>query len=136
QDIDFKRKGAKKIFSYKMRDLEWTKTIETLGEGKAQVEVNFVSPKDTLINASFFTIDLPKEFGPETTFSFINQDKVALKDLTSGETKADFKAPVQGVTIESPTRKLEITFATPSEVTINREETALGKLRLKMVLAA
>jgi hypothetical protein len=136
QDIDFKREGSKKIFSYQMKDLKLTKTIETLGDAKAEVEVTFVSPKDTLINAAYFTIDLPKEFGPETTFSFINHGTVGMQDLKTGATKADYKAPAQGMTIESPTRKLVLNFAKPAEVIINREETAVGNIRLNFVLAS
>jgi hypothetical protein len=136
QDIDFRRDGSKKIFTYEMKDLEWTKSIETLGKGKAEVEVSFLSPKDTLINAAYFTIDLPREFGPETTFSFINHSKVGLQDLNTGATKADYKAPAQGMTIESPTRKLILTFAKPTEVIINREETAIGNIRINFVLTS
>ncbi|MCY2685545.1 hypothetical protein [Salinimicrobium sp. TH3] len=136
QDIEFKREGSKKIFSYGMGDLQWTKSIETLEDAKAEVEVVFSSPKDTLINGAFFTIDLPEEFGPETTFSFINQGNVGLKDLKSGATKADYKAPAQGMTIQSPSRKLEITFVRPAEVTINREGTPTGNIRVNIALAS
>ncbi|MCX2836621.1 hypothetical protein OQ279_00535 [Salinimicrobium sp. MT39] len=136
QEIDFKREGPQKVFSYQMKNLKWTQAIETLGDAKAEVEVTFVSPKDTLLNAAYFTIDLPKEFGPETTFSFVNSGKVGMQDLQTGATKADYKAPAQGMTIESPTRKLVLTFAKPAEVIINREETAIGNIRLNFVLAS
>ena len=136
QDIDFRRDGSKKIFTYQMKDLEWSKSIETLGKGKAEVAVSFLSPKDTLINAAYFTIDLPKEFGSETTLSFINQGKLGLDDLKTGAVEADYKAPAQGITIESPGRKLLLTFAKPAEVIINREETAKGKIRINFVLAS
>src|SRR5690606_8315786 len=54
QDIDFKRDGARKVFSYKMNDLNWEKSIETLDMGEARVEVSFSSSRDTIINAAFF----------------------------------------------------------------------------------
>ena len=136
QEIDFERKGAQKIFSYDMRDIKWKQTIETTEKGKAEVEVTFTSPKDTLINAAYFSIALPEEFGPNTKFSFISKPSIGLNDINSPSSKAHFKAPAQGITIQSPTRSLNITFQKSTEVIISKGTEESPQIRVNLVMAS
>ncbi|GHA41926.1 hypothetical protein GCM10007103_24040 [Salinimicrobium marinum] len=136
QQIDFERKGAQKIFSYEMRDIEWKQTIETTEEGKAEVEITFTSPKDTLINAAYFSIALPEEFGTDTKFSFISKPSIGLGDINIPFSEAHFKAPAQGITVQSPTRTLNITFQKSTEVVISKGTEENPQIRVNLVLAS
>ncbi|MDT0687176.1 hypothetical protein [Autumnicola psychrophila] len=135
QTIDFKRNGQEKQFSYEMQDIKWTNYIESTGKGEAKVEVSFSSPRDTLIKGAYFTVDLPEEFGTETEFRLISPDKIDLRDIRSNFSDAKYKAPAKGIVVESPTRKIEINFATPTEVIIKTEDSLNPEIRLNFVLA-
>ncbi|WP_029033830.1 hypothetical protein [Salinimicrobium terrae] len=136
QEIDFKRNGNKKIFSYKMGEIEWTNSIESTGKGTAKVEISFRSPKDTIIDGAYYSIALPEEFGPETTFSFIAPEKISLQDINTNTSEAQYKAPANGVVIQSPTRKLTVNFAKPTEVIIRSGSNENTSLKLDFVLAS
>jgi hypothetical protein len=136
QTIDFKRDGQEKQFSYEMRDIKWTNYIESTGKGEAEVEVSFSSPTDTLIKGAYFTVDLPEEFGTETEFRLISPDKIGLRDIRSNFSDAGYKAPAKGIVVESPTRKIEINFAEPTEVIIKTEDSLNPEIRLNFVLAS
>ncbi len=135
QEMDFTRNAKSKVFTYSMRDIDWSQSIETLGKGKAEVEVTFRSPKDTLINGAYFSMQLPEDFGPETTFRFISQPSLGLDDINTASSKAHFKAPAQGVTIQAPKRQLNITFQKPTEVMIIKDDSG-NAIRLNFVLAS
>ena len=136
QDIDFKRNGNKKTFSYKMRDLQWEKAIETTGEGEATVDVSFTSPKDTLINGAYFSIELPEEFGRETNFQVISPEQIKLNNPVTNFPDAHYKAPATGLVVESPTRKLKIDFAKPAEIIIEKTGKEDSTVRINIALAS
>lgn len=136
QKIDFRRDGNEKIFSYEMRDLKWTNSIESKGKGQAVVKVSFSAPRDTLINGAYFSIDLPSEFTNETTFHVTHLEEVRLGEIRGSFPEANYKVPAKGITVESPTRKLEIGFETPTEVIIEAAENQDRGIRLNFVLAS
>ena len=136
QEIDFQRNGRQKTFSYNMQHVNWKQAIETVEEGKAEVEVTFLSPKDTVINGAYFSIALPEEFGPETRFSFMSQPTIGLEDMNTASSEAHFKAPAQGMTIQSPTRSLNITFQKSTEVIISKGNEENPQIRVNLVLAS
>ena len=122
QEMDFRREGAKKIFEYNIRDVQWTKAMETKSKGVAQVNISFTSPRDTVIKGAFFTIELPEEFGSNTQFKLLHQETVNFSDFGAASSVAQFKAPAKGIIITSPVRKLEITFEKPTEINIYKKE--------------
>lgn len=135
QDIDFKRDGARKVFSYKMNDLNWEKSIETLDMGEARVEVSFSSSRDTIINAAFFSIELPEQFDTKTTFKLINPESISLQDISANFPDAQYKAPALGILIEAPGRRLEVNFSKPTEVIIYKASED-SKIRVNMIMAS
>lgn len=134
QKIDFRRNGEKKEFSYQMKDLKWTHSIESTGNGKAEVRISFTSPRDTLINGAYFSIDLPPEYGSETTFNVTHPDKIGLGEIRASFPEANYKAPANGITVESRTRKLKISFEKPTEIIIEASEH--GGIQLNFVIAS
>lgn len=135
QEIDFKRNGAKKVFSYEMHDLQWEKTIETIDKGEARVDVSFSSPKDTLLIGAFFSLELPREFGEETTFRLISPESISLDNFSTKFPDAQFKAPALGIVIESPKRRLEVNFSKPTEVIIQKNSED-SNIRINMTMAS
>ena len=74
QKTDFKRDDETKIFSYEMRNIRWTQTIKSLTTHSVRVQIDFSSPKDTLIQGAYFRINLPQEFNNETRFEITNPE--------------------------------------------------------------
>ena len=136
QKIDFERNGDEKIFSYGMGDLQWKKSITSTGKGEAKVEVSFTSPKDTLINGAYFSVDLPEEYGSETTFEIISPENITLDKIQTNFPEALYKAPAKSVIIKSPKRSLEITFLEPTEVIIENRKKETPDFRINMVIAS
>ena len=58
QKTDFKRENGVKTFNYGMRDISWNQKLQTTGEGKANIQVDFTSPKDSLLQGAYFRIKL------------------------------------------------------------------------------
>ncbi len=135
QEIDFKRDGAKKVFSYKMKELQWEKIIETTDKGEARVEVSFSSPRDTILNVALFSVELPEQFGNETTFRLITPESIRLQDMNTNFPDAQYKSPATGIVIESPDRKLKINFSKPTEVIIQKASKD-SNIRINMTMAS
>lgn len=134
QEMEFRREGSRKIFDYKMRDVQWSKSMETKTEGVAEVNVSFTSPRDTTINGVFFSLELPDEYGEDTQFRLINQETMKISDFGTASSGAQFKAPAKGIVITSPTRSLEITFEKPAAINIHSKETE--NIRIDITLAS
>ena len=134
QQIDFQRKNGKKVFSYKMGDLQWTQAISSTKKGAAEVEISFSSPKDTVINGAYFSIALPEEFGEDTKFSFSTPEQLKWSEMNSQTSSGNFKAVIDGVMVSSPTRSLEVDFSKPAEMILQKEKN--GNLRMDVVLAS
>lgn len=128
QDIDFKREGARKIFNYQMRDLEWNKSIETKNNGSAEVKISFSSPVDTIINGAYFSIQLPKEFDDDSQISFSSPETISLKELSSSSSKAQYNAPTKGISIKSKKRSLEVVFNKSTQVIIHEDDSQLRRI--------
>jgi len=137
QNIDFKRVDDKKIFSYEMNEqLTWADTIQTTGTNETTLGLQVVSKVDTLINGAYFKVELPKEFDRNSQFSVKNTENMVLSDLKAKFGSAAYKAPATGVTIEAPTRKLEIDFNTPTELIIQANDSTEKKISLYIKIAA
>lgn len=137
QNIDFKRIDDKKIFSYEMNaHLTWADTIQTTGTNETTLGLQVVSKVDTLINGAYFKVELPKEFDQNSQFSVKNPENMTLSDLKAKFGNAAYKAPATGVTIEAPTRKLEIDFKTPTELIIQANDSTEEKISLYIKIAA
>ena len=137
QQIDFKRVDDKKIFTYEMNEhFTWADTIQTTGKNEAMLGLQVMATVDTLINGAYFKMELPEEFGKNTQFSVKNPENMTLGDLKAKFGNASYKAPATGVTIEAPTRKLEIAFNTPTELIIQANDSTEEGISLYIKLAA
>ncbi len=137
QEIDFKRIDDKKIFSYKMNEhLNWADTIQTTGKNETTLGLQVISKVDTLLNGAYFKVELPKEFDQNTQFSIKNPENLTLSDLKAKFGNAAYKAPAIGITIEVPSRKLEMAFATPTELILQQSDLPEEPIVLYVKLAA
>ncbi len=137
QKIDFKRIDDKKIFSYEMNDhLTWADTIQTTAKNETTLGLQVVSKVDTLLNGAYFRVELPEEFNQNTQFSVKNTENMTFNDLNAKFGNAAYKAPATGIIIEVPTRKLEITFKTPTELIIQQNNAQEDPISIYIKLAA
>ena len=95
-----------------------------------------MSKVDTLVNGAYFKVELPEEFDQNTHFSVRNTENLMLADINAKFAGAAYKAPANGVTVEVPTRKLEIAFKTPTELIIQRNDSTEKGISLYIKLAA
>lgn len=134
QKMNFERKQGKKLFTYGMGDLQWTQTIRSTEKGTAGVEISFSSPKDTLINGAYFTVELPEAFGTDTEFTISTPEEIEWQSLNSHTSAGKFKSLITGFTATSPTRSFKISFSKPSEVIL--KENDKGRIEMDIVLAS
>lgn len=114
--------------------LTWADTIQTTGTNETTLGLQVVSKVDTLINGAYFKVELPKEFDRNSQFSVKNTENMVLSDLKAKFGSAAYKAPATGVTIEAPTRKLEIDFNTPTELIIQANDSTEKKISFTLKL--
>ncbi|MGB6150871.1 MAG: hypothetical protein WBG48_02665 [Pricia sp.] len=135
QQIDFRRVGDKKVFSYKMDSIQWAKTLISNSDGSTVVDIDFSSTNDTLINGAYFRVELPPTFGLETKFDFKNPSTISLKDISNSFDGADYKSPATEVKITSATRELSISFEKLTDVSVRVQDSLDPKIELNFWLA-
>ena len=135
QQIDFKRLEDKKVFSYVMDSIQWTKTLFSDSGGSTVVDIDFSSTNDTLINGAYFRIELPSEFDFDTKFNFSNPSTISLKDINNSFDGADYKSPATAVKVTSATRELSISFEKLTDVSIRAHDSLNPRIELNFRLA-
>ena len=135
QQIDFRRVGDKKVFSYKMDSIQWAKTLISNSDGSTVVDIDFSSTNDTLINGAYFRVELPPAFGLETKFDFKNPSTISLKDISNSFDGADYKSPATEVKVTSATRELSISFEKLTDVSVRVQDSLDPKIELNFWLA-
>jgi len=118
QKTDFKRDDETKIFSYEMRNIRWTQTIKSLTTHSVRVQIDFSSPKDTLIQGAYFRINLPQEFNNETRFEITNPESLSALDISSDFDNTSYKAPVQAVSMLTKKRGIHVKAKDQTELMI------------------
>ncbi|WP_298245868.1 hypothetical protein [uncultured Christiangramia sp.] len=118
QKTDFKRENGVKTFNYGMRDISWNQKLQTTGEGKANIQVDFTSPKDTLLQGAYFRIKLPEAFGTNASFKISNPETITVSNFHSEFKNAEYKAPVKSVTVNSENREITIIVKEATELII------------------
>lgn len=120
QQTRFTREGNKKIFSYRVDSLFFTKTMEGTGPGMATVSVEFTSRADTTIGSAFFRIDLPHEYYAEGSVQLIDPAEVSLAETNPSGQQVYLRVPARGVRFVSPLRQLEVAFSETTEVIVQK----------------
>ena len=131
QKTDFERNKVAKIFSYEMDSIQWKQSIGDVGEGKANVKIDFNSPDSLRLNGAFFRIELPKNYGSETKFEFKNPSTVSGNDFT-GNLDGLYNAPATGLVVSSASRQLQIDFKKQTNVIIRKNEEGLYQLNFEI----
>ena len=135
QQIDFKRVEDKKVFSYVMDSIQWTKRLYSDSDGSTVVDIDFSSTIDTLINGAYFRVELPPAFGSETKFDFKNPSTISLKDISNSFDGADYKSPATAVKVTSATRELSISFEKLVDVSVRVMDSLNPRIELNFRLA-
>lgn len=135
QQIYFKREDGRKVFSYAMDSINWNETLYEDSRGLTVVGIEFSSTMDTLINGAYFRIQLPKEFGAETTFDISNPSTISLSDINNSFDGVDYKAPTTSVKVTSSTRELNIAFEKTTDFSIRVVDSVNPKIELNFRLA-
>lgn len=123
QKTDFKRTKDAKTFTYGMGEqIDWEEVISSEKEGQTQLDISFSSKSDTLINGAYFKIQLPEAYDAQTTFAINTPDSFQLNGISSTVKEAIYQAVASGITIQSPTRKLHVSFAKPAQLVVKKNE--------------
>lgn len=126
QTTDFKRENDFKVFNYGMRNLSWNQTLKAAGESKVNLEIDFTSPKDSIIQGAYFRIKLPESFGKDINFKINTPETISAVNINSDFSNADYKAPVKSIHITSSNREMIITAKESSELIITTGKDSLN----------
>ncbi|WP_026914903.1 hypothetical protein [Christiangramia portivictoriae] len=126
QKTDFKREDGAKTFNYGMRDISWNQKLQSAGEGKANIQVDFTSPQDTVLQGAYFRIKLPEAFGKNASFKISNPETITVSNFHSEFKNAEYKAPVKSVTVNSENREITIIVKEATELIITSDEDSLN----------
>ncbi len=120
QPTNFRREGAFKIFEYEMSNIEWVKTISSVGEGKAKISVDIKSKVDTLIGASFFRITLPESFDSLTQFQVSKTEQFTLNQINNFSSESLLKLFGTSITAKTAQNTLDIKLSKTTQIMVNR----------------
>jgi hypothetical protein len=136
QQTRFTREGNKKIFSYRVDSLFFTKVMEGTGLGIATVSVEFTTTADTTIGGAFFRLDLPHEYYAEGKVQLIDPAEVSLGATNPSGQQVYLRVPAGGVRFVSPLRQLEVTFSETTEVIIQAGSNQDDDIQVYLALAS
>ena len=136
QQTRFIREGNKKIFSYRVDSLFFTKAMEDTGPGMATVNVEFTSRADTTIGGAFFRIDLPHAYYAEGTIQLIDPAEVSLAETDPSGQQVYLRVPAGGIRFVSPLRQLEVTFNEATEVIVQSGSPQDQDIQVYLALAS
>ena len=108
----YTREGDQQIIKTRLANIfSITETVKGAGNGKATVNVEFTSLKDTSILGAYFSVMLPGEHYSECTVGIIDPADMDLKDSPPSTLKEMIRINGAGTSFNSQNRNFEITTA-------------------------
>jgi hypothetical protein len=110
--------------------IDFTELVKENGKGSAIVTIQLTAVKDTLVEGTFFCIELPEVHFGKSTLIFTGGTKrsVKLAELKEADNQKPIVVKAKGCRVESSLRTFEILFDSESSITIRKESNISGIL--------